>query len=168
MGGNGLIYILTLEREEGERKGSRKGKMLSPISIASPSTATFSPNLISPIPKSSFNALTIQHRSLIRLPLSASTKPSSSSSSSSVVMMAKREEELKEIRAKPTEQLNEEIIDLKGDLLMLRLQKSARNEFKASEFRRMRKKVLSLSHFSSTNSLACLFLGKLQFHSVTS
>ena len=60
--------------------------------------------------------------------------------------MAKKDEELKEIRAKTTEQINDEIIDLKGDLLMLRLQKSARNEFKASEFRRMRKKViLSLS-----------------------
>ena len=56
--------------------------------------------------------------------------------------MAKKDEELKEIRAKTTEQINDEIIDLKGDLLMLRLQKSARNEFKAGEFRRMRKKVL--------------------------
>lgn len=56
-------------------------------------------------------------------------------------MMVKRGEELKEIRAKTTEEINEEIIDLKGDLLMLRLQKSARNEFKASEFRCMRKRV---------------------------
>ena len=59
-------------------------------------------------------------------------------------MMAKREEELKEIRAKTTEELNEEIVDLKGELLMLRLQKSVRNEFKPSEFGRMRKRVLSL------------------------
>ncbi|KAF9620382.1 hypothetical protein IFM89_011755 [Coptis chinensis] len=64
-----------------------------------------------------------------------------SSSSSSVVMMAKREEELKGIRAKTTEEINEEIIDLKGELLMLRLQKSAREEFKNSEFGRMRKRV---------------------------
>lgn len=56
-------------------------------------------------------------------------------------MMAKREEELKEIRAKTTEEINEEIVDLKGELFMLRLQKSARNEFKSSEFRRMRKRV---------------------------
>lgn len=55
--------------------------------------------------------------------------------------MAKREEELKEIRLKTTEQINEEIIDLKGELFMLRLQRSARNEFKSSEFRRMRKTV---------------------------
>ena len=55
--------------------------------------------------------------------------------------MAKREEELKEIRGKSTEEINEEVVDLKGELLMLRLQKSARNEFKSSEFRRMRKRV---------------------------
>ncbi|GFQ01676.1 50S ribosomal protein l29 chloroplastic, partial [Phtheirospermum japonicum] len=41
--------------------------------------------------------------------------------SSSVVMMSKREEELKEIRTKSTEELNEEIVDLKGELFMLRL-----------------------------------------------
>lgn len=59
-------------------------------------------------------------------------------------MMAKREEELKEIRVKTVEEINDEVVDLKGELLMLRLQKSARNEFKSSEFRRMRKRVLSL------------------------
>lgn len=56
-------------------------------------------------------------------------------------MMAKRDEELKEIRGKSTEQINDEIIDLKGELFMLRLQRSARNEFKSSEFGRLRKKV---------------------------
>lgn len=64
--------------------------------------------------------------------------------SSLVVKMAKREEELKEIRSKTTEELQEEIVDLKGELFMLRLQRSARNEFKSSEFLRMRKRVLSL------------------------
>ncbi|CAL9061478.1 unnamed protein product [Musa banksii] len=58
-----------------------------------------------------------------------------------VVRMAKREEEMKGIRAKTTEEINEEVIDLKGELLMLRLQKSARNEFKSSEFGRMRKRI---------------------------
>ena len=56
-------------------------------------------------------------------------------------MMAKKQEELKEIRAKTTEEINEEVTDLKGELLMLRLQKSARNEFTSSEFRRMRKRI---------------------------
>lgn len=60
-------------------------------------------------------------------------------------MMAKREEELKQIRTKTTEQINEEVVDLKGELLMLRLQKSARNEFKSSDFRRMRKTVYFLN-----------------------
>lgn len=58
-----------------------------------------------------------------------------------MVRMAKKEEEMKEIRAKTTEEINEEVIDLKGELFMLRLQKSARNEFKSSEFGRMRKTV---------------------------
>lgn len=43
-------------------------------------------------------------------------------------MMAKRDEELKDIRAKTTEQNNEEVFDLKGMLLMLMLQRSASNE----------------------------------------
>ncbi|XP_039133530.1 50S ribosomal protein L29, chloroplastic [Dioscorea cayenensis subsp. rotundata] len=58
-----------------------------------------------------------------------------------VVRMAKREEELKDIRAMTTEEINEEVVDLKGELLMLRLQRSARNEFKSSEFGRMRKRI---------------------------
>ncbi|RZS05966.1 hypothetical protein BHM03_00036557, partial [Ensete ventricosum] len=67
--------------------------------------------------------------------------PVSSRGGRMVVKMAKREEEMKEIRAKTAEEVNEEVIDLKGELLMLRLQKSARNEFKSSEFGRMRKRV---------------------------
>ncbi|RRT56229.1 hypothetical protein B296_00047424 [Ensete ventricosum] len=66
--------------------------------------------------------------------------PVSSRGGRMVVKMAKREEEMKEIRAKTAEEVNEEVIDLKGELLMLRLQKSARNEFKSSEFGRMRKR----------------------------
>ncbi|XP_021714182.1 50S ribosomal protein L29, chloroplastic [Chenopodium quinoa] len=87
--------------------------------------------------KSSFHGL--------RLP---SINPSSSlrlraqaSPSSTVVMMAKREEELKELRAKSNEELNEEILQLKGELFMLRLQRSARENFKPSDFGRMRKRV---------------------------
>ncbi|KAJ8471310.1 hypothetical protein OPV22_025653 [Ensete ventricosum] len=67
--------------------------------------------------------------------------PVSSRGGRMVVKMAKREEEMKEIRAKTAEEVNEEVIDLKGELLMLRLQKSARNEFKSSEFGRMRKRI---------------------------
>ncbi|KAH7550617.1 hypothetical protein JRO89_XS13G0232600 [Xanthoceras sorbifolium] len=62
-------------------------------------------------------------------------------SSSSVVMMVKRDQELEEIRSKTIEEINEEVVDLKGKLFMLRLQISVRNEFKSSEFRRMRKRT---------------------------
>jgi len=57
------------------------------------------------------------------------------------VMMAKREEELKEIRTKATEQLNEEVIDLKGELVMLRIKKATRQELKSSEFGRLQKRI---------------------------
>ncbi|XP_076960472.1 large ribosomal subunit protein uL29c-like [Bidens hawaiensis] len=83
--------------------------------------------------KSSFNGIRISH---VIPPLRAATN-----TRQSVVMMAKREEELKEIRAKSTEEINDEIVDLKGELFMLRLQRSARNDFKSSEFKRMRKRV---------------------------
>ncbi|XP_006647918.1 50S ribosomal protein L29, chloroplastic [Oryza brachyantha] len=58
-----------------------------------------------------------------------------------VVRMAKREQELEEIRAMPTEKIEEEVVDLKGELFMLRLKRSARQEFKSSEFGRMRKRI---------------------------
>lgn len=112
--------------------------MMMSLSMAAPSSLTYRGNLN--LTKSSFHGLRIVQMCPLRLPAS-----SSSSSSSRVVMMAKKDEELKEIRAKTTEELHEEIVDLKGELFMLRLQRSARNEFKSSEFRRMRKKVNLLS-----------------------
>ncbi|XP_021803456.1 50S ribosomal protein L29, chloroplastic, partial [Prunus avium] len=118
--------------------------MLGAISIAPPSTVTFPAKLLSPIPKSSFNGLRFQRacpNTVVRLPTAPFRRPCSSSS---VVMMAKREEEMKEIRTKTTEEINEEVVELKGELFMLRLQKSARNEFTSSEFRRMRKRIARL------------------------
>ncbi|XP_023531622.1 50S ribosomal protein L29, chloroplastic-like [Cucurbita pepo subsp. pepo] len=108
------------------------------LSIASPSSVSFPSKFLSSTSKSSFNGRQI------RFPFSFRVPPKTASTggrNSLVVMMAKREEELKEIRTKTTEEINEEVIDLKGELLMLRLQKSARNEFKSSEFRRMRKRI---------------------------
>ncbi|XVF17262.1 hypothetical protein REPUB_Repub10bG0104700 [Reevesia pubescens] len=113
--------------------------MLS-LSIASPATVIFLPKPNSSILKTSFNGVRIQHLCPQRLP-SQATSFRKSSASSSVVMMAKKEEELKEIRAKTTEEINDEVVELKGELFMLRLQKSVRNEFKSSEFRRMRKRI---------------------------
>ncbi|XP_061344677.1 large ribosomal subunit protein uL29c [Gastrolobium bilobum] len=105
------------------------------LSVASPSSSTIS-FLPKPLPfKSSFNGIQLRHPSICSIP------PTKRTASVSVVMMAKREQEMKEIREKTTEQINDEVIDLKGELLMLRLQQSARNEFKPSEFRRMRKMI---------------------------
>ncbi|KAE9602845.1 hypothetical protein Lal_00049749 [Lupinus albus] len=104
-------------------------------SSSSSSTLSFSPNPLFPS-KSSFNGIHLRLRSNVSsIPLTQRT------ASVSVVMMAKREQEMEEIRKLSTEQINEEVVDLKGDLLMLRLQKSARNEFKSSEFSRMRKRI---------------------------
>ncbi|KAK4370752.1 hypothetical protein RND71_010227 [Anisodus tanguticus] len=104
------------------------------LSIASLSSTTFTSKMF--LSKSSFNGIRLPNITVARAP-SASTQ----SFSSLVVKMAKREEELKEIRTKTTEELQEEIVDLKGELFMLRLQRSARNEFKSSEFLRMRKRI---------------------------
>ncbi|GAA0138438.1 ribosomal protein [Lithospermum erythrorhizon] len=98
----------------------------SPITLTPPSSLS----------KSSFYAKQIP----ISLP-----KPIHVAVSSSVtIMMSKKVEEIKEIRGKTNEEINEEVVDLKGELFMLRLQKAARNEFKQSEFRRMRKRVARL------------------------
>ncbi|KAI9165034.1 hypothetical protein LWI28_006360 [Acer negundo] len=112
--------------------------MLS-LSIASPTTVTFPPKPTSQIPKPSFNGVQLRHSWPVRAPLQLQS--SRGRPSSSVVMMAKRDQELEEIRAKSTEEINEEVVDLKGELFMLRLQKSVRNEFKSSDFRRMRKRI---------------------------
>ncbi|XP_057419822.1 50S ribosomal protein L29, chloroplastic [Lotus japonicus] len=106
--------------------------MLS-LSVASPSSSTVS-FLPKPLPfKSSFNGNQLRHSATCSIPATKRTV--------SVVMMAKREVELKAIREMTTEQIEEEVIDLKGELFMLRLQKSARNEFKPSDFGTMRKRI---------------------------
>ncbi|KAH0702821.1 hypothetical protein KY290_018129 [Solanum tuberosum] len=108
------------------------------LSIATPSSVNFASKLN--LSKSSFYGVRIAQV----CPVHARTAHSittTRSSSSMVVKMAKRDEELKEIRTKTTEELQEEIVDLKGELFMLRLQRSARNEFKSSEFLRMRKMI---------------------------
>ncbi|KAL3527716.1 hypothetical protein ACH5RR_012372 [Cinchona calisaya] len=111
------------------------------LSIVSPTSVSFTNKL--GISKSSFHGVRISQMCPTLAPTSSTLRTSSawSSSSTRVVMMAKKQEELNEIRGRTTEELNEEIVDLKGELFMLRLQRSARNEFKSSEFRRMRKRI---------------------------
>jgi len=113
--------------------------MLS-LSVTSPSSSSTLSFLPKPLQfKSSFNGIRLRQPNTCTIPATKST------ASVSVVMMAKREEELKQIRTKTTQQINDEVVELKGELLMLRLQRSTRNEFKSSDFRRMRKTVYFLN-----------------------
>ncbi|GAB4839627.1 60S ribosomal protein L29 [Ancistrocladus abbreviatus] len=113
--------------------------MSASLSLSTTSSLVFLPKTTaSALNKSSFHGIQIGCACPTQSSVMSSTLRSPSLA---VVRMAKREEELKEIRAKTTEELNDEIVDLKGELFMLRLQKSARNEFKSSEFRRMRKRI---------------------------
>ncbi|XP_072953130.1 large ribosomal subunit protein uL29c [Typha angustifolia] len=113
----------------------------SPRGISSSASRSPPPpfRMASPFPslKSSFHGIRIGNA--VRVPTPVPYR--GGGNERMVVRMAKREEELKEIRAKTTEEINEEVVDLKGELFMLRLQKSARNEFTSSEFRRMRKRI---------------------------
>ncbi len=67
-----------------------------------------------------------------------------------VVNMAKRDEELVEIRKMSDEDINQTVVDLKGELFLLRTKQATRQEFKSSEFRRIRKnvRIAFLSAFS--------------------
>ncbi|XP_057492040.1 50S ribosomal protein L29, chloroplastic-like [Actinidia eriantha] len=116
----------TLEPDHSQRQRTMLGLSIAP-------TLTPKPTVYA-IPKPVFNGVRIAH-------VRPTRHVSARNPRALVVTMAKREEELKEIREKPTEQINEEIVELKGELFMLRLQRSARNEFKSSEFRRMRKRI---------------------------
>lgn len=107
--------------------------MLSSLSIASPTSFfPFPRTLISK--SSSFHGIKIGHVCPPRIQCTRAVQISP-------VKMSKKDEELKEIRALTTEEIQEQVVDLKGELFMLRLQRSARNEFKSSDFRRMRKRV---------------------------
>ncbi|CAN6462334.1 unnamed protein product [Victoria cruziana] len=112
----------------------------SVMGLCLPSPASIS--LSKRLPRTSFGGLRLTTTYSLSSGVKVAADPSlGRSSRRNVVMMAKREEELKEIRAMTTEQINDEVIDLKGELFMLRLQRSARNEFKSSEFGRMRKRA---------------------------
>lgn len=58
-----------------------------------------------------------------------------------VVDMAKREEELVAIRKMSDEDINQTVVDLKGELFLLRTKQATRQEYKSSEFRRIHKNV---------------------------
>ncbi|KAH7284040.1 hypothetical protein KP509_34G037300 [Ceratopteris richardii] len=56
-------------------------------------------------------------------------------------MMAKREQELEELRKMSDQELKDGVVELKGELFVLRMKNTARIEVKNSEFQRMRKRI---------------------------
>lgn len=71
----------------------------------------------------------------------ANTVPCVSYRPVKTLMMAKREQELEELRKMSDEDLREGVVELKGELVVLRMMQVARQEIKNSEFQRMRKRV---------------------------
>ena len=69
--------------------------------------------------------------------------------------MAKRQIELEELRKLSDDEIKESVVELKGELVVLRMKQAARQEIKSSEFQRMRKRVrillilILLFHFCS-------------------
>ncbi|KAM7526200.1 hypothetical protein LguiA_016102 [Lonicera macranthoides] len=96
------------------------------MSIASSSNLTVSSvnNLFySSKPKPQFHGIRIPQVCPKPIPL---IRASPKNSDSLVVIMAKERRRIEQTRLKTTEQINEEIIDLKGELFMLRLQSASR------------------------------------------
>eukprot|EP00252_Welwitschia_mirabilis_P018291 TRINITY_DN40651_c0_g1_i1.p1 TRINITY_DN40651_c0_g1~~TRINITY_DN40651_c0_g1_i1.p1 ORF type:complete len:159 (+),score=22.22 TRINITY_DN40651_c0_g1_i1:139-615(+) len=58
-----------------------------------------------------------------------------------VIVMSKQKEELKEIRAKSTEEIEDQIVDLKGELFMLNMQKSTKGSVSRAETTRIKKRI---------------------------
>ncbi|PAN08299.1 hypothetical protein GQ55_1G393300 [Panicum hallii var. hallii] len=115
---------------------------MATMSLAAASPLTSTPRAVgAPAPLTAFLGLRSGAAQATRFPgLTVSSQPVERRAAG-VVAMAKREQELEEIRAMTTEQLEEEVVDLKGELFLLRLKRSARQEFKNSEFSRMRKRI---------------------------
>ncbi|OEL28780.1 50S ribosomal protein L29, chloroplastic, partial [Dichanthelium oligosanthes] len=113
---------------------------MSLAAAASPLTST--PRAIgAPAPRAAFLGLHPGAAQATRFTGLAMSSQPAEGRAAAVVAMAKREQELEEIRGMTTEQLEEEVVDLKGELFLLRLKRSARQEFKNSEFCRMRKRI---------------------------
>ncbi|KAL3687557.1 hypothetical protein R1sor_013866 [Riccia sorocarpa] len=58
-----------------------------------------------------------------------------------VSAMAKSQDELKNIRQMSDEEIGASVVDLKGELFVLRCKQATRQEYKSSEFRRIRKQI---------------------------
>ncbi|BBN08291.1 large subunit ribosomal protein L29 [Marchantia polymorpha subsp. ruderalis] len=55
--------------------------------------------------------------------------------------MAKRQEELVDIRKMSDEDIGTSVVELKGELFVLRCKQATRQDYKSSEFRRIRKQI---------------------------
>ncbi|KAL2629559.1 hypothetical protein R1flu_014245 [Riccia fluitans] len=77
-------------------------------------------------------------RSQIQMP---SVAPGIKCRSLEVTAMAKRQEELTSIRKMTDEEIGVTVVDLKGELFVLRCKQATRQEYKNSEFRRIRKQI---------------------------
>ena len=121
---------------------------MATMSLAAASPLTSTPRAVGALaPRTAFLGLRSGATQATRFPGLAMSWQPAERRAAAVVAMAKREQELEEIRGMTTEQLEEEVVDLKGELFLLRLKRSARQEFKNSEFGRMRKRVYcSLPH----------------------
>ncbi|KAL5207650.1 hypothetical protein ABZP36_032085 [Zizania latifolia] len=118
--------------------------MAATMSLAAASPLTSTPRgLAVSTARTASAGLRIGGASLTRFPGLAAPAPAppAGRGDAAVVRMAKREQDLEDIRAMPTEKIEEEVVDLKGELFLLRLKRSARQEFKSSEFGRMRKRI---------------------------
>lgn len=120
---------------------------MATMSLAAASPLTSIPRAIgAPAPRTVFLGLRSSAAQATRFPGLAMSSQPAERRAAAAVAMAKREQELEEIRGMTTEQLEEEVVDLKGELFLLRLKRSARQEFKNSEFGRMRKRVYCSLH----------------------
>ncbi|XP_062220344.1 large ribosomal subunit protein uL29c-like [Phragmites australis] len=118
---------------------------MATMSLAAASPLASTPGgVAAPAPRTAFLGLRAGGAPATRFfpALAAAPQPAAGrGAAAAVVQMAKREQELEEIRDMSTERLEEEVVDLKGELFLLRLKRSARQEFKNSEFGRMRKRI---------------------------
>ncbi|CAM6101008.1 unnamed protein product [Calypogeia fissa] len=58
-----------------------------------------------------------------------------------VSAVAKREQQLVEIRQMSDESIGQTVVDLKGELFVLRCKQATRQEYKSSDFRKIRKQI---------------------------
>eukprot|EP00897_Mesotaenium_endlicherianum_P001912 jgi/Mesen1/1749/ME001390S00748 len=69
-------------------------------------------------------------------------------------------DELTEIRALSTEDIQEQVIDLKGELFFLRVAKASRKEFKTHDFKRIRRKEMDTVAFDQLGNMSMTTISK--------